>query len=146
MKEENVIVSACLLGVKCRYDGKDALSLEVDTLLKDATPIPVCPEELGGLPTPRKKAEIVGGSGQDVLEATAKVIDEEGTDVTAEFLKGAKEVLKIAQAHNATLALLKEGSPSCDVNIISRDGVTVEGVGVTTAILKGSGIKVVGVK
>lgn len=142
---KSVVVSACLLGVKCRYDGGDALSLEVDDLLNGAEAIPVCPEELGGLPTPRKRAQISLGDGRDVIEGTTKVIDEKGTDVTIEFLKGAKEVLAVAKKNSATLALLKEGSPSCGINIISRDGVKVSGMGVTTAILKEAGILVVGV-
>ena len=141
----SAIVSACLLGVKCRYNARDARSSKVDALLNGATPIPVCPEELGGLPTPRKRGEIVGGDGFGVLIDSARVIDERGKDITFEFLNGAKEVFNIATKNDAELALLKEGSPSCGVGTISRGGVKVEGVGVTTAILKEAGITTIGV-
>ena len=145
--KESVIVSACLLGIMCRYDGKDARSTEMEGLLKGRTPLPVCPEELGGLTTPRNKAEInsTTGDGTDVIKGKAKVIDETGLDVTADFLRGAKEALKAARAKGVKVALLKEGSPSCGVLTISKDGKKVSGVGVTTAILKESGITVMGV-
>lgn len=145
--KESVIVSACLLGIKCRYDGKDAFSSEVEDLLKGRTPLPVCPEELGGLPTPRNKAEIdsTTGDGTDVLKDSARVIDERGIDITFEFLSGAKAVFAIAKENDAELALLKEGSPSCGINRISKNGKKVSGVGVTTAMLKEAGIVVVGV-
>ena len=144
--KESVIVSACLLGINCRYDGKDAKSLDIDGLLKGRTPLPVCPEELGGLPTPRNKAEInsTTGDGTDVLKGKAWVIDDTGLDVTAEFLRGAEKVLKAAEAKGVKVALLKEGSPSCGVNAVSKDGKKVSGVGVTTAMLKEAGIATYG--
>ena len=83
-----VVISACLLGVRCRYDGGDSRN---ETAIKQSETvelIPVCPEEVGGLPTPRSPAEIVGGDGDDVLNGKAKVMTVDGTDVTAAYLKG----------------------------------------------------------
>ena len=83
-----VIISACLLGVRCRYDGGDSRN-ELAIKQKETDElIPVCPEEAGGLPTPRPPAEIVGGDGEDVLNGKAKVMTVDGTDVTAAYLKG----------------------------------------------------------
>lgn len=136
-----VIVSACLVGLKTRYSGKDALDPELLKSLKDKTIIPVCPEQLGGLPTPRPRAEITIGNGQDVLEGRALVMDENGKDVTANFINGAEEVLKIARITGALEAVLKENSPSCGVCSISRTNAIVKGQGVTTAMLEKAGIK-----
>ncbi|MBI5887235.1 MAG: DUF523 domain-containing protein [Deltaproteobacteria bacterium] len=140
-----VIVSACLLGLKTRYNGKDALNPELLKSLKDKNIIPVCPEQLGGLPTPRPRCEITNGGGKDVLEGRAQVMDEHGKDVTANFIKGAEEVLKTARLTGALEAVLKENSPSCGVHVISRGGARTKGVGVTTALLKKAGVKATGV-
>jgi len=96
--------------------------------------IPVCPEQLGGLPTPRTPADLVGGDGHDVLAGRAAVIDRQGRDVTQQFISGARQCLEIARARNVTTALLKAGSPSC--------GLT-PATGVTAALLADHGIKVV---
>jgi len=96
--------------------------------------IPVCPEQLGGLPTPRTPADLVGGDGHDVLAGRAAVIDRQGRDVTQQFISGARQCLEIARARNVTTALLKAGSPSC--------GLT-PATGVTAALLTDHGIKVV---
>ena len=138
-------MSACLLGLGTRHDGKDALNPELLTSLKDKNIIPVCPEQLGGLPTPRPRCEITNGGGKDVLDGRAKVMDEHGKDVTANFIKGAEEVLKTARLTGALKAVLKENSPSCGVNSISRGGARIKGVGVTTALLKKAGVKATGV-
>jgi len=90
------IVSACLAGVRCRYDGEDREDPKVLELLAGGEAVPVCPEQLGGLPTPRSRAEFVGGDGEDVLDGRARVVSEEGVDVTDFFLRGAEEVLRIA--------------------------------------------------
>jgi uncharacterized protein YbbK (DUF523 family) len=133
------LCSACLLGIKCRYDGKSARNRKVIMLLKVETLIPVCPEQLGGLPTPREPAEIRG----------ERVFTRSGKDVTENFKRGAKEVLKIAQLYGIKEAIMKQGSPSCGCGEI-YDGTfsskTIKGDGVTTALLKKNGIKVISEK
>jgi uncharacterized protein YbbK (DUF523 family) len=139
---EIVIVSACLIGMNTRFDGGDAKDEQVfsgGNIL-----IPLCPEELGGLPTPRPPAEITGGSGNDVLDGARKIIDSNAIDVTTNFIKGAEIVLKIAKLLGAKRAILKEGSPSCGVNRIKRAGADKEGMGVTTALLTKNGITIKG--
>jgi uncharacterized protein YbbK (DUF523 family) len=98
-----VIVSACLAGLRCRYDGSKKACEAVMRLVAEGKAIPVCPEQLGGLPTPRLPAEIRGG----------RVVRQDGVDVTAEFSRGAEEVLKLAKLAGATTAILKARSPSC---------------------------------
>ena len=130
------LCSACLLGVNCRYNGKNALNKKVVELLEKETLIPVCPEQLGGLPTPREPAEIVG----------KRVITKSGKDVTENFMRGARETLKIAKLFDVKEAVLKQGSPSCGCGRIydgTFSGRTVRGDGVTAALLKRHGIKVV---
>ncbi|AMA73994.1 MULTISPECIES: DUF523 domain-containing protein [Aneurinibacillus] len=139
------IISACLMGCACRYDQKDNRVAEIEQLVKDGKAIPVCPEQLGGLSTPRNPAEIVGGDGFDVLDGKAKVIDNQGNDVTEQFLQGARQVLLIAQSVNAKEAILKERSPSCGSNMIYNGTFSKtkrKGVGVTTALLMRHGITV----
>jgi uncharacterized protein YbbK (DUF523 family) len=130
------------LGFKCRFDGGDAYDKEATRL--ERLIIPVCPEQLGGLPTPRAKAEIAKGSGRDVLNGEANVIDSLGTDITEKFIQGAKEVLLSARLVGAKEAMLKENSPSCGVSTIKRGGLKIDGPGVTTALLIKEGIKVKG--
>ncbi|MBE9531702.1 MAG: DUF523 domain-containing protein [Proteobacteria bacterium] len=141
-----MIVSACLLGVKCRYDGDSALdsSLAEEFSKDNAKFIPVCPEELAGLPTPRAKAEITTGTGKDVLMGFSAVKEIGGADITKKFVAGAEEVLCIALQTGATEAILKEKSPSCGVEFIKRGSKKVKGPGVTTALLIREGIKVEG--
>jgi uncharacterized protein YbbK (DUF523 family) len=130
------LCSACLLGIKCRYDGKSARNRKVIMLLKAETLIPVCPEQLGGLPTPREPAEIRG----------ERVFTRSGKDVTENFERGAKEVLKIAKLYGIKEAIMKQGSPSCGSGRIydgTFSGKTIKGDGITTAVLKENGIKVI---
>lgn len=130
------LCSACLLGIKCRYDGKDCRNEKVVELLKTELLIPVCPEQLGGLPTPREPAEIFGG----------KVLTKSGRDVTENFIRGARETLKIVKLLGVKEAVLKQGSPSCGCGRIYNgtfSGKTVEGDGITAALLKKHGIKVI---
>lgn len=144
MTEPPVIVSACLIGLNTRHDGKSALNEEILKLLAGRPFIPVCPEQLGGLGTPRTAAEIKGGDGKDVMEARARVIDDDGVDVTEQFLKGAEEVVKLARLTGAAEAYLKEKSPSCGVGAIYRKGALVNGRGVTAYALETIGISVKG--
>ena len=141
--KEPVIISACLVGLNTRYDGQDAYSKEAAET-KDALLIPVCPEQLAGLSTPRAMAEIREGNGTEVLSGKARVVDREGIDRTRQFIRGAEEVWKIIRITGAKKALLKEKSPSCGVLKIKREGETIDGMGVLTALLKREGIEVKG--
>lgn len=139
------LVSACLLGVKCSWNGGDNKNIKVLEILKREILIPVCPEQLGGLRTPRPPQEIRCGSGGDVLEGKRKVLNKKGEDVTREFIKGAEETLRIAELFNIKEFVGKSGSPSCGCGKIydgSFTGKIVKGDGVTSALLKRSGIRV----
>lgn len=141
-----ILVSACLLGVNCQYNGESDFTKELVEFLKDKGEfIAVCPEVLGGMPIPREGSEIVGGIGEDVLAMKAKVKSVKGKDVTKEFLKGAERILEIAKQNNVKLAILKAKSPSCGSGLI-YDGTfsrnLIKGDGVTAALLKKHGIKV----
>ena len=126
------LVSSCLTGLCTRYDGRSKPDARCLQYLNGFHYIPVCPEQLGGLPTPRTAAELTGGDGTDVLHGRAGVITLDGRDVSRQFIAGAGAVLKIARDQNIALALLKAKSPSC--------GVTRPGV--TTALLVAHGIRV----
>jgi len=139
-----IIVSACLLGLNTRHDAGSALSPEAVRLLEGKAFIPVCPEQLGGLPTPRQRAEFDCGSGPDALKGNCRVIDEQGLDVTDNFMRGAQEVLKVARLSRASTAYLKEKSPSCGPTTVVRGGKTVAGEGVTAALLGREGVEVKG--
>ena len=139
-----VIVSACLLGLRTRYDGKDAFSMEAVTLLEGRVAVPVCPEQLGGLPTPRARAAITSGGGVDVLAGTADIVDETGAVGTVKCIKGAMDTLQIARISGAEEAYLKEKSPSCGASLICQGGACVNGMGVTAALLMKEGIAVKG--
>jgi len=142
---ETVIVSACLLGVKCRYDGSDKLDRKLVEKLKDCRLIPLCPEQLGGLPTPREPAQITSGDGFDVLEKKASVVNSGHKNVTKNFVVGAHETLRIAKITRAKKAFLKEKSPSCGVERIKRHGAEINGSGVSAALLMQEGLEVFGV-
>ncbi|EMT53183.1 hypothetical protein I532_10407 [Brevibacillus borstelensis AK1] len=139
------IVSACLIGCKCRYDQGACLDETIENLLKEGKAIPVCPEQMGGLPTPRPPAEIIGGDGFDVWEGRAKVVDNTGRDVTEEFKSGALQALQLARTAGAVSAILKENSPSCGSSNVydgTFTGRKKAGVGVTAALLIKNGINV----
>ncbi|MEM2937128.1 MAG: DUF523 domain-containing protein [Candidatus Bathyarchaeia archaeon] len=130
------LCSACLLGVKCRYNGKGALNRRVVALLETEILIPVCPEQLGGLPTPRELAEIRG----------KRVITRSGKDVTENFKRGAKQVLRLARLFNVKEAILKQGSPSCGFGRIydgTFSGKVIKGYGITATLLKKNGVKII---
>ena len=143
---KKILVSACLIGVNCRYDGDNSCDENVVNRMKTDELIPVCPEEAGGLPTPRPPVEIVGGDGNDVLDGKAKVMTADGEDKTEAFLKGARHALQLAQSQGATCVILKSRSPSCGCGTIydgSFSGTLTSGDGVTTALLKRHGIEVI---
>lgn len=129
------IVSACLAGINCRYDGRNKLNEKIQELVENGEAIPVCPEQLGGLPTPRLASEQRGD----------KVFDKEGKDVTLNYVRGAEEVLRIAELYKCKEAILKARSPSCGCGKI-YDGTfsnkIIGGDGVAAALLKKNGIKV----
>ena len=116
------LVSACLMGLKTRYDGQVFTSRPCELVLDDAIWLPVCPEQLGGLSTPRTAADLVGGDGHDVLAGRARVVNKDGDDVTENFILGARQVLEIALRQKISGIFLKSGSPSC--GLTPRLGVT----------------------
>jgi uncharacterized protein YbbK (DUF523 family) len=143
--KKKVIVSGCLAGLKCRWDGRSKINNRIKRLVDEGLAIALCPEVLGGLPTPRAAAEIDSGDGEDVLDGRAKVIDADGRDITAEFIIGAQAVLKKAQKENITTVYLKSKSPSCGLNYIRRAGELIDGKGVTTSLLLRHGFKIVSI-
>lgn len=128
------LVSACLVGLCTRYDGQVKTTPDYPAQMQAMAWIPVCPEQLGGLPTPREAADIVGGDGADVLAGKAQVLTKSGLDVTAEFIRGAEQVLHLARLQNTSVAFLKARSPSCAVH--GR-------MGVTGALLQSAGIELI---
>jgi uncharacterized protein YbbK (DUF523 family) len=137
--EGPVLISACLLGIQCRYDGSSNLR---KSLLKipGIVLIPLCPEQLGGLSTPRPSAQLAGGDGRAVMGGKAQVITEQGRAVTAAFLHGASQACKIAGILQARYAILKERSPSCGTHAIWIGGLLLDGQGVTAAMLSAQGV------
>lgn len=144
-----ILVSACLLGINCKYNGDNNKDLKVLEYLKDKEFIIVCPEQLGGMSTPRDPSEIIRLDGDAVINGETSVITNKRLDVTKKFKLGANETLKIAKLYNCTEAILKEGSPSCGSNYIydgTFTGKKRDGIGVTTSLLKQNGIKVISEK
>jgi uncharacterized protein YbbK (DUF523 family) len=137
-----ILVSACLLGLNTRYDGARKTHPAVLKWLaeQDWIPIPICPEQLAGLPTPRTRTFFARGDGADVLEGLGEVVDEDGLNRNATFLRGAQESLKIARLTGCRLALFKERSPSCGVHQVYRGPTKIDGLGVTSALLKQHGL------
>jgi len=141
---EIIVVSACLLGLPTRYDGCPSANEEALSAIGSRIVVPVCPEQLGGLPTPRPPHFLDRGTGQDVLTGRSRVLNEDGDDATEEFLRGARVVLRIAELVGAREAWLKEKSPSCGVEVTSLGEQKVPGPGVTTALLRSHGVRVRG--
>ncbi len=142
---EAILVSACLRGVPCRFDGRHKASAEIAEAVTGREVVSFCPEVAGGLPTPRRPAELVGGDGNDVLDGTARVVEDTGRDVTAEFVDGARRALAVARHRGCTEALLMPRSPSCGRGVVydgSFAGELVPGDGVTAALLERNGITV----
>lgn len=138
------LISACLLGLECRHDGSHSLldTPIMNRLLERYFLIPVCPEQLGGLPTPRSPSQFVEGNGRDLLAGKAHLVNKEGEDVTPFFLKGATETLKLAKLLGIRIAILKEKSPSCGKRLIYRGDMLVNGCGVTAALLEEWGVSI----
>lgn len=138
-------VSACLGGCPVRYDGRDQRVAEIEQLVKQHEAIMICPEVIGGLPIPRDPAEIVGGDGFDVWHGQAKVLTNQGEDVTEMFKRGAITAFKKLQTQGIDTLILKEKSPSCGSQWIydgTFSGTKIKGVGVATAYFLDNGIQV----
>ncbi|MGE8034643.1 DUF523 domain-containing protein [Lysinibacillus sp. NPDC093692] len=138
-----ILISACLAGLKVRYNGTDSLDERIQKLVLENKALTVCPELMGGFSTPREPAEIVGGDGEDVLDGKARVVEISGRDVTELYLKGAYATLHKALEIGATKVVLKEYSPSCGSAMIYNgdfNGTKLGGVGVTTALLRRNNI------
>ena len=132
---EKLLISACILGINCKYNGKNNYNPLVEKLKERYILIPICPEEMGGLSTPRNPSEILND----------KVISSAGDDVTNNFFDGANKALDIAKKENISKALLKEGSPSCGSNYIYDGTFTktkINGMGITARLLKNNNIKI----
>lgn len=140
-----ILVSACLLGIPTRYDGRSKRCQAVfDYLQKDhLLPVPVCPEQLAGMTTPRARTFFQSGDGHDVLSGHGRVISLDGRPMNEAFCRGARLTLEVARLCGCHRALLKERSPSCGVRRIYRGEEQVVGAGVTTALLKQAGIEVI---
>lgn len=145
-----ILVSACLLNHPVRYKGDgNPCPLLLNALAKGHGDqlLPFCPEVAGGLPIPRSPAEIQGGTGADVLQGTAVVVNNQGEDVTSAFVEGAQKCAALCQEKGITVAILKQRSPSCGSKAIydgTFSGKTIDGQGVTAALLTSMGVKVYG--
>ncbi|MFH1631058.1 MAG: DUF523 domain-containing protein [Candidatus Aenigmatarchaeota archaeon] len=130
------LCSACLLGINCRYDGRNMVNEKIIELAKKEVLIPVCPEQLGGLPTPREPSKQRG----------KKVFTKSGKNVTEDFNRGAEETLKIAKLFGIKEAILYRPSPSCGCGKIFNgtfSGTIIDGDGITTTLLKKNGIEII---
>jgi uncharacterized protein YbbK (DUF523 family) len=145
--KSKILVSACLLGNKVRYDANDVPTSSnfLDRWNAEGRLIAFCPEVAGGLSVPRLPAEIQSDDGNAVLDGTAKVFDNQGNDVSENFINGAKKALEAAESNGVKVAILKSKSPSCGSSFIydgTFSSVQKVGQGVTTALLERNGIKV----
>ena len=134
---EPILISACLLGAACRYDGGSNPVLSVEALMGRCQLVPVCPEQLGGLATPRPPAERWGD----------RVVTKDGADVTEAYRRGAEETLRLCRLLGCEAAVLKERSPSCGYGEIydgTHSGTLTAGEGATAALLAANGIPVYG--
>ena len=132
-----------MLGVRCRYDGRAKARPEALALLSEYECVPFCPEQLGGLRTPRPKSHLRDGDGRQVLAGRATLVDDGGLDVTDAFLRGAEEGLRLARTYGVRQAFLKQRSPSCGYGVVKVDLEDAPGVGVAAAALEAEGIAIV---
>ncbi len=144
-RKEKYIVSACLFGLRCRYNGRILERRKLPINREDA--ILVCPEMLAGLRIPRTPSFFDNEkTGEGVLNGETKVISSDGEDRTEEFLKGSRKALEIAKKYKVKKAFLKERSPSCGVNVVYVLNERTKGIGVTAALFKQHGIEVIGIE
>ncbi|MDI6801123.1 MAG: DUF523 domain-containing protein [Thermodesulfovibrionales bacterium] len=143
-----IIVSACLAAFNTRYDGTNCAHPEIIEIVASGKAIPLCPEQLGGLSTPRPVISFIGGAGNELIKRTIGVmaIGVDSIDYSENLLNGANEVLRISKMYNIKKAILKEGSPSCGVFKVWVNSKKVNGCGVTTAVLRANGIEVVAIE
>ena len=140
-----ILVSACLVGIECNYKGESKPHEAVLSLIKEKKAIPICPEQLGGLTTPRSGARIATGRGQDVIDGKSGLLTDDGGNVTKQYIRGAEQTLKIAKMFNCDTVILKQGSPSCGKGKTQggeEERSLFQGDGVTTVLLERNGIKV----
>lgn len=142
MKKAPVIVSACLIGQRCRYNGEDKGHPGVIRFLRRKKYVALCPEMLAGWGSPRLAVEFHGGGAADVAAGKAKIQDERGKDRTESLMEGISMALEQAQTLNAREAILKEKSPSCGVRRVYRDGKLSRGEGLFTHWLRKKGVQV----
>lgn len=143
---QKILVSGCLLGQKVRYDGAGfAVHEQLAQWQAQGRVISICPEMAGGLPTPRAPAEIVGGQGLEVIHGKARVLTQQGADLSAAFIAGAEAAVALVHKHQIKIALLKARSPSCGQQQIydgTFSSVLIEGQGVSAALLEAAGVRV----
>ena len=135
-----IFVSGCLVGINCKYNGGNNFNEKIFNMVKEGKAIPICPEQLGGLSTPRKPSEI------KIIDGKRRVVDNQNNDVTEDFEKGAKEALELAKKLNITKAILQPRSPSCGVGKIysgNFDGKLIDGDGITAELFRENGIEVI---
>ena len=135
-----IFVSGCLVGINCKYNGGNNFNEKIFNMVKEGKAIPICPEQLGGLSTPRKSSEI------KIIDGKRRVVDNQNNDVTEDFKKGAKEALELAKKLNITKAILQPRSPSCGVGKIysgNFDGKLIDGDGITAELFRENGIEVI---
>ena len=137
-----IMISACLLGINCRYDGGHSACSDLVEFIASAPFVPFCPEQLGGLSTPRPPATMKGGDGRDVLSGKARLINAAGENVTDAFIKGAEEAYSLAQLSDVSLAIMKDKSPSCGLKTPYCEKTTGHGIGVCAALFISRGIRV----
>jgi uncharacterized protein YbbK (DUF523 family) len=139
-----ILVSACLLGINTRYDGTTRRDPRVLRWLarEGLIPVPVCPEQLAGLPTPRPPCQFASGDGADILEGYGQLLTAAGEDRGEIFRRGAAETLRTARICGCQSALFKERSPSCGRHLVHRNGQVVPGQGVACALLLREGFEV----
>jgi len=143
LKGKEIMISACLLGIRCRYDGRHSICPDLVDFLVSYHFTPFCPEQIGGLPTPRPAANMIGGDGMDILSGSARLVDSRGKDVTSAFERGAQEALRLARLAASPIAIMKVRSPSCGLKTPYCDKPGGTGIGVTAALFKSEGIKII---
>lgn len=137
-----LLVSACLVGFRCRYDGKDKLDLNVLRRLEGHSWLAVCPEQWAGLSTPRDPIMFEGGTGRDIQEGRARIVRVDGTDVTEELIEASRSIIRMAKLYGVRTGILKERSPSCGVRRTYRGDDLVEGMGIFAAMLQREGVEI----
>ena len=137
-----VVISACLVGLKTRYDGTARIHPLLKQIMEQAILVPVCPEILGGLGIPRSPSRFIGGDGAAVLQTKATIVDETGADRTSFFVRGAEQTLQLVKLISPVLIIFKERSPACGLRRVDIGGSWRNGCGVATAMLRSLGLPI----